>query len=99
MLTNLTWALFAVALFASIKVVVDSRNNVKNNKNEVIGKLSAMEKFLVFLGAFFAPIVSNAVVYYGIKGVDLEKAKKANLIGWIGFFVGMAVYFVIMRSI
>ena len=48
-------------------------------------RLSRGKRWIIFMLCIITPVVSQAIFYYGWKNVMLNKAKTANLIGFIAY--------------
>jgi cytochrome bd-type quinol oxidase subunit 2 len=68
-------------------------NRVKEKSGEL--SLRAREKSVIWLLCFMMPMISGAIFYYGLK--NKFKAKQANRISFIAFFIVLVLYIILMN--
>jgi hypothetical protein len=49
----------------------------------------------IVVAAFLAPMISGAIIYYGLKSKDPEMAKFGNRASWVAFavYIGVSILF------
>ncbi len=70
--------------------------NRKIQEKDVLNSpLTIKEKVIIWLLCLLMPVISGAIFYYGLK--NKIKAKQANRISFIAFFIMLLIYVLIIN--
>ncbi|MBP9701632.1 MAG: hypothetical protein KBD47_01460 [Candidatus Pacebacteria bacterium] len=83
--------IWLIALVCSIALMINRRGKVQKGQTSQEGLIRS-EKGMVWVLSLLNPILCGAILYYGWKNILPNKAKKANQISLLAFFIWILIF-------